>query len=208
MPQEYGRLELSRDIETSDGGHSHEIVMFRPSAKVMIEVAHEPKISAQTSKLVALCCKAANGKDDFVAFSAAQLDAADAAELTAMIAAITEEAEDISIGGGDGVMEPLVYDLYYPIELKRADGEDSETIRQIRFVAKKLGDISEFLDARGGAQEFYAFMRTFGSLVGTQLPMSDSIIGAIDFFDYLVIRNKILGKLTGSRGRWRKISAS
>jgi len=208
MPQEYGRLDLSREIATSDGGLSREIVMTRPSARTMIDVFNDPRSSAQTAKLVAACCRAINGKDEMASFESAQLDASDAAELMAMIASITDEADNISIGDGDGVSEPLVYDLRYPIELARMDNASPEVIRQIQFVAKKLGDISEFLDAKGGAQEFYAFMRAFGTLLGTKLPMSESIIGAMDFLDYLVIKGKIMGKLTSARGRWKRTSTS
>jgi len=208
MPQEYGRLDLSREIVTSDGGVSHEIVMMRPSARAMIDVFADSRSSGQTAKLVAACCKAVNGKADLAGFDAAQLEASDAAELMAMIASITDEADSISIGDGDGVSEPLVYDLRYPIELARSDGSSPEVIRQIQFVARKLGDISEFLDAKGGAQEFYAFMRSFGTMLGTKLPMSESIIGAMDFLDYLVIKGKIMGKLTSARGRWKRTSTS
>jgi len=211
MPQEYGRLDLSREIVTSDGGSSREIIMMRPSARTMIDVFNDPRSSAQTAKLVAACCRAGNGKDELAglpSFDAAQLDASDAAELMAMIASITDEADNISIGDGDGVSEPLVYDLRYPIELTRMDNASPEVISQIQFVARKLGDISEFLDAKGGAQEFYAFMRAFGTLLGTKLPMSESIIGAMDFLDYLVIKGKIMGKLTSARGRWKRTSTS
>jgi len=208
MPQEYGRLDLSREIATSDGGLSREIVMTRPNARTMIDVFNDPRSSAQTAKLVAACCRAVNGRDEMASFESAQLDASDAAELMAMIASITDEADNISIGDGDGVSEPLTYDLRYPIELSRMDNASPEVIRQIQFVAKKLGDISEFLDAKGGAQEFYAFMRAFGTLLGTKLPMSESIIGAMDFLDYLVIKGKIMGKLTSARGRWKRTSTS
>ena len=208
MPQEYGRLDLAREIDASDGTKSSEIVMLRPSARVMIDVFDDSRPSNQSNKLVSACCRAVNGTGELKPFAASQLDAADAAELMSMIASITTEAENVSVGNGDGITEPLVYDLRYPIELARADGEEAETIRQIQFVAKKLGDISEFLDARGGTQEFFAFMRAFGTMVGTRLPMSESIVGAMDFLDYLVIKGKIMGKLTSARGRWKRTSIS
>ena len=208
MPLEYGRLDLARDIETSDGGTSREIVMLRPTARTMIDIFADAKPSEQTAKLVAACCRAVNGKAELSLFAASQLDTADAAELMAMIATISDEAEDVAVGNGDGISEPLVYDLRYPITLARSDGEDSETIKQIQFVARKLGDISEFLDARGGPAEFFAFMRGFGTLLGTRLPMSESIVGAMDFLDYLVIKAKIMGKLTSARGRWKRTSTS
>jgi len=208
MPLEYGRLDLAREIDTIDGGKSTEIVFFRPNARAMIDAFNDPRQSGKTNKIVGACCKAVNGGTDFVGFKVGQLEGADAAELMAMIASITDQADDIAVGSGDGITEPLVYDLRYPIELARADGEESETIRQVQFVARKLGDISEFLDSSGGTQEFFAFMRAFATFVGTRLPMSESIVGAMDFLDYLVIKNKIMGKLTSAQGRWKRTSTS
>jgi hypothetical protein len=204
MPQEYARLDLLRDIETENGGRSHEIVVLRPSARNMIDVLAEAKVSAQLNRLVTSCCRAINGTGkDLVTFSAGQLDASDGAELAAVVASMSEEADAIEVGPADGVLEPLVYNLRYPIELAPPDGDK---VRQIQFQARKIGDLSDFLDARGAGNEFFAFMRAFGTLLGTKLPMTDSIIGALDFLDYLVIRRKIMGKLTASRGRWKKTS--
>jgi hypothetical protein len=204
MPQEYGRLDLAREIDI-DGGKSKQVVVLRPCAKEMIDVFTEPKRSRQLKKIVTACCRAVNGKDEPVSFAADQLDAADGAELMALVASLTEEADDIDIGDGDGILEPIVYDLRYPIELAPPDGD---IVRQIQFMAKRLGDLSEFLDAEGFGAQFYAFMRCCGTLLGTRLPMSDSIVGALDFLDYIVIRDKIMGKLTGSRGRWKRTSTN
>lgn len=203
MPAEYARLDLAREIDSSNGVSCHEVVVLRPTARMMIDVLAEAKTSSQLSRLVSGCCRAVNGTGELLPFSADQLDAADGADLAAVVASMSREADDIDIGPGDGVLEPLVYNLRYPIELAPPEGD---VIRQIEFVAKRLGDLSDFLDARGAGQEFFAFMRAFGTLLGTRLPMSDTIIGAMDFLDYLVIRRKIMGKLTGSRGKWRRTS--
>jgi len=201
MPQEYARLDLAREIKTEGGNTSREVVVLRPTAKGMIDVLSELKVSAQLKRLVTTCCRAVNGTGSLLMFSSDELDAADGAELSAVVAALSQEAEDIDIGPGDGVFEPLVYNLRYPIELAPPNGD---VIRQIEFQARRLGDLSEYLDARGAGEEFFAFMRCFGTLLGTNLPMTDSIIGAMDFLDYLVIRRKVMGKLTASRGRWKK----
>lgn len=205
MALEYARLDLLRDIETESGGKSRELVVMRPSARDLIAVFEQTKVTGQLSRFVASCCRAINGTgNDLSGFSAAQLDAADGAEVAAILGAMSEEADKVEIGnGGDGVTEPLVYNLRHPIELAPPDGD---VIRQVQFVARKLGDISEYLDARGAGNEFYAFMRAFGTMLGSNLPMTDSIIGAFDFLDYLVIRRKIMGKLTASRGRWKRTS--
>lgn len=207
MTLEYARLDLLRDIETSTGGRSHELVVTRPSARDLIAVFEETKVAGQLKRFVGSCCRAINGTgNDLSEFSPDQLDAADGAELAAILGAMSEEADKVEIAnGGDGITEPLVYNLRHPVELTPGE-PNGETIRQIHFEARKLGDLSEYLDARGAGNEFYAFMRSFGTLLGTKLPMTDTIVGAIDFLDYLVIRRKIMGKLTASRGRWRRTS--
>jgi hypothetical protein len=80
-----------------------------------------------------------------------------------------------------------------------------ETVHQIEFLAKKVGDIAEFLDARGETREFHAFCRTFGKPLGLRFPlMSDGIVNQMDYADYLAIRRTILPKFVVSRNRWRK----
>jgi hypothetical protein len=206
MALEYARLDLLREIETTTGGKSHTVVVLRPTARDMIGVMAENKVSAQIDQLVTACCRAINGTGkDLSEFKAVQLDAADGAELAAVAAAMSEDADKVEIGPGDGVFEPLTYTLQFPIDLTPGN-PDGERVTQIQFHARKLGDLSEFLDARGAGNEFYAFMRAFGTLLGTALPMTDTVIGALDFLDYMVIRRKIMGKLTASRGRWKKTS--
>jgi hypothetical protein len=205
MALEFGRLDLLRDIETSTGGRSHELVVLRPNARDLINVFAESGVTRQLGVFAGTCCRAINGTGkDLSQFDVGQLDAADGAELAAMLQAMNNDADNVTIAStGDGINEPLVYTLQRPLELAPPDGE---VVKQISFEAKRLGDLSEYLDARGAGNEYFAFMRSFGTLLGTKLPMSDAICGAVDFLDYLVIRRRIMGKLTASRGRWKRAS--
>jgi hypothetical protein len=204
MALEYARLDLLRDIETSTGGRSHQVVVLRPTARDLINVFAESGVTNQLGIFAGTCCRAINGTgNDLSQFDVKQLDAADGAEIAAVLSAMNTDADNMPIGGGDGINEPLVYTLQRPIELAPPDGD---VVKQIQFEARRLGDLSEYLDARGAGNEYYAFMRSFGTLLGTKLPMTDAICGAIDFLDYLVIRRKIMGKLTASRGRWKRAS--
>jgi hypothetical protein len=202
--REYARLELLQEIPLKDGT-SKEVAIFRPTARDMAEVLEATSPRLRIKVFVERTCRAFNGSgSEPKPFDAGLLNAADAAELSSVVAEMSREADNIEIRDGDGVFEPIVYDLKYPITLTR--DEDGPVVRQIAFKGQKIGDLSEFLDSRGDRQEFSAFMRSFGELLGTKLPMSDAIIEALDFVDYLVIRRKIMGKLAVSRGRWKKTS--
>ena len=208
MPdKEFARLELRQDVKTESGGTSKELVIRRPSAKDLLELADIIKPADQVRYFAKTCCRAVNGGDT-VGFNANELDAADAAELSQLAATIYREGADYELPeeAGNGVTAPIVYTLCTPITLNRgAEDPEPETIRQIEFQARRLAEISEFLDTRAGsADEFYAFMRTFGHLMGTRLPMSTVVIQTLDYTDYLIIRSKIMGKLARSGGRWRK----
>jgi hypothetical protein len=206
MAKEYARLDLLQDIKTAKGP-ARAIVVMRPIAGELMDVLDSEGTSAQIIKFVTKCARAeVNG--ELVDFPSEQLDAADAAEFSSMVTEMTREAEAVPIGTGDGITEPLVYTLQHPIRLATSSGNGAEpvTIAQIEFKARRLGEISEFLDSQGAADEFRAFMRSFGTLMGVSMPMSDSIINALDFIDYLVIRRKVLGKLATSRRRWKKTS--
>ena len=70
-----------------------------------------------------------------------------------------------------------------------------------------MASISDFLDARGETKEFHAFMRAFAKPLGVNMSvMSDILIDALDFLDYLVIRRQIMGKLVFARRRWKRAS--
>jgi len=204
-PPIYGRLDLVSEINGANGSHGAELVVLRPTARDMAAVFDADGSRELLSRFVSGCCRITNGTGQLEQFSLDQLDATDAAELFSIVTAIGDEAAGYGATlKGDGLSEPIVYDLTHPIQL--SPGEEGEVIRQISFKAQKVGQISEFLDARGAEARFYAFMRGFGELLGTRLPMSDSIIGALDVQDYLIIVQHIMGKLTGPRQRWKRES--
>jgi len=202
-PLIYGRLELLSEITGPDGAHGTELVVLRPTARAMAAVIDAPGQRAALTAFVKDCCRITNGTGGFHTFDINELNASDASEIGAILASV---GEDASVGTeirteADGINSPIVYDLKYPIDL---GGGDGEVIRQISFQARKVRDITEFLDATGAERRFYAFMHCFGQLLGTRLPMADSFIGAMDVADYLTIVQSIMGKLTGPRGRWKK----
>lgn len=167
------------------------------------------KTNDQLTRFVSGCCRAevgSNGTGQLLEFQALELDARDAAEVADVLRALQKEADIVKIPDGDGIYEPMVYTLQHPIKIPRPSPDPAEEITQIEFNAHTLGEISEFLDAVGAQHEFLTFMRCFAKLLGTRLPMNDAILNAMDFVDYLVIRNKIMGKLMARRGRWKRVS--
>lgn len=210
MAKEYARLDLLQEIPTASGGKSTEVIIYRPTAKHLLDLLEVVKPQDQIATFCRSCCKAVNGTGEPSEFKAADLDAADAAEVSSIAAGLARDIAAIELDpeAGDGVSTPLTYTLHHPIELNRGpDDPAPEKVRQIQFQAKRLGQITEFMDARAGsAEEFTAFMRSFGTLLGTSLPMTDIVLNALDYQDYLIIRGKVMGKLVRSRGRWRKTS--
>jgi len=207
MAEEYARLDLQQDVPIA-GGTSREIVVYRPRAKDLLPLVGL-RARDQLEHFVASCCRAVNGGNT-VAFKATELEASDAAEISDCAASLGKDVLgfELSPENGDGVTSPLFYTLREKVTLRRGE-EDPEPINitQISFQARRLGEISEFLDApAGSAEEFRAFMRTFGTLVGVNLPMTDLVIDNLDYTDYLIIRSRIMGKLVRSRGRWKKTS--
>ena len=206
MAQEYARLELLQEVTTASGGKANEIVFYRPSTKDLSTLFEQTTVTKRIESFVATNVRAVNGAGT-VEFRASELSSPDVLEVIDLIGSLAREADNVIIenGAGDGINAPIVYTLQHPIQLTPGK-DDGEVIRQIQFEARRLGELSEFLDSAGEAQEFKIFMRVFGTLLGTRLPMSDSIINAIDFIDYYVIRRKIMGKLVQSRERWKKTS--
>lgn len=201
---DYASLELIAEIKGKDGSTGRDVIVRRPSARDLIAVNDEEKVADQLAQFVTRCCRLVNGNGKFAEFDSRDLQATDGAEFGSILVAMMREVdrhEPTLIG--DGINEPIVYNLKYPVQL----AVDGDTIKQIQFQAKKIGDISDFLDAKAGSgEEFYAFMRSFGELLGTRLPMSDSMIAAMDFEDYLNIRKYILPKLVNSRSKWKRVS--
>ena len=205
MAQEYARLELLQEVTTEDGGKAHELVIFRPSSKNLFSAIEATSTSKRIEEFVKHNVRALNGGAQPLEFRAAELTSADAMDIVSIIGSLADEAKDVPIGDGDGITSPLVYTLQHPIKLTPGQ-EGGEVVEQIQFEARRLGELSEYLDATGDVQEFLVFMRLFGKLLGTRLPMSDAIINALDFVDYFVIRRKIMGKLVQPQERWKKTS--
>lgn len=205
MAAEFARLDLRQAVKIP-GGTSSEIVIYRPTARDLMGISGNKPVE-QVRYFASKCCRAVNG-GDMVEFKANELDAADAAELSNLAAEFYGGWRDYEIpdDAGDGVTSPLFYTCKYPIKLRRGtDDDDIIEIKQIEFQARRLGEISEFLDTlAGSAEEFMAFMRTFAKLVGVNLPITEVVFDAMDYTDYVIIRSRIMGKLVRSAGRWRK----
>lgn len=200
MPTEYARLDLLRDIKMSNGAEAHSLVVFRPTARQFADMVIGDTVLERFDKFVSQCCKAQNGTGQLLDVHAEQLDGVDGNEVADIIQEMRDDAEKIVVDtDGDGINAPLVYTLRHPLTLS-----EDVVVTQISFVARRLGEMSEFLDATNEPNEFQVFMRIFGTMLGTKLPLTDSIANAIDFEDYLVIRRVIMGKLVRSRKRWRK----
>jgi len=205
--KEYARLDLLQEITAKNGATAKEIVVLRPTCRQMTDVLDTQRVGVQIERFVNACVRAVNGGAEPLEFAVDQLNALDGAELTSVINAMSEEADAVVFDtqGADGVTEPIVYTLQHPITLRRADGAESETIHQLSFEARRVKEISEFLDAKGETREFQSFMRSFAKPLGVSMPvLSESIINALDFVDYLVIRRQIMGKFTFARGRWKR----
>lgn len=207
MAQEYARLPLLQEVTTAGGGKAHELVFYRPTAKNLFDSLGHTAIAKRIEQFVAINARALNGGDKPEEFKASELSSGDVVEVIDLMTSLQREADNISLadGDGDGVNAPIVYTLQHPIHLTPGK-EDGEVVHQIQFEARTLGELSEFLDSSGERQEFSLFMRLFGKLLGTQLPMSEAIINAMDFVDYYAIRRKIMGKLVTSRERWKRTS--
>jgi len=204
--EEYARLELLAPI-SQEGVEIHEVVIYRPNCKLMTEVLDTMRLGVQIERFVGACCRGLNGSGEALEFSGRELSSIDGSELASVISSMSEDAESVVIEEtGDGITTPLVYNLQRPIALTQK--EDAEKVRQLAFEAKRVADISEFLDARGETKEFHTFMRIFGKPLAVTIPiMTDSLINALDFLDYLVIRRQILPKFITSRNRWKKASS-
>lgn len=207
-PPIYGRLQLQGPIKTMNGGEGHEIVVYRPTCKTMTEVLDTPRVQVQLERFVDACCRLVNGTGETSTFSHKELLSSDSAELSSVITAMSDDAERVTVDeSGDGITSPVVYTLQRPISLPATN----ELVSQFEFIARKVGEITEFLDARGETKEFHTFMRLFSKPLGIQSAMgtftSDILINAIDFLDYLVIRRQIMGKFIASRNRWKRESS-
>lgn len=197
----YGTLApLVTEVTTASGAKSDTINIFRLTFGNAAQVL-EAQDSAQRINLMAsTACRAVVG-DNEETFTASELDAADAAEI---VGALVDMLRTVPLTvEGDGVNHPMVYTLKYPIRTGRGD---SEVVTAFEFSARTLGQIAGFLDAEGDAATFREFMRSFSSIIGVQMPVTDVLVNALDVFDYSMIKEHIMGKLATSRGRLKKAS--
>lgn len=205
LPLEYGRLELFRPIKLEGGAESKEIIIFRPTCKAMMDIleAAGKGLQVQIAKFCDVCCKAVNGGEEPQPFNGRQLVVIDGADLASVITAMVEDADAVTLEPtGDGISEPYIYTLQHPIRM--GSHEDADVIQQFEFEARTVGEIGEYLDARGERNEFSTFMRVFGKPLGVKIPiMSDALIEALDFVDYLVIRRRVISHFIVSRNRWK-----
>src|SRR5215471_2219163 len=147
MPQEYGRLKLLQPITLSNGSESEEIVIFRPTCRAMTEVLDTVRLNVQIERFVEACCRAVNGAADPLPFAGAELNSIDGSELASVITAMSQDADAIVVEeNGDGITQPIIYTLQSPVRLNPVDGE---TVAQFEFIARKVSEITEYLDARG-----------------------------------------------------------
>jgi hypothetical protein len=206
-PEQYGTLELLEAVTAKNGASVKEIVIYRPSCKIMLEVLDTFGNAAQTAMLVKSCVRGLNGGAEPLELASLELNAADGNEIADVITALLVEADKVRLppDSGDGVTAPLVYTLRRPIKLSPRD--DAEMmLTQIEFQARRMREVTEFLDATTRGEQFRAFMRLFGKPMGIAVPiMTDTLINSLDAVDYLVIRGPlIMGKLTTAQGRWKK----
>lgn len=198
MTRLYGTLSpLAQPVPTDLGEHAESINIYRLTFGQFANIIGETRSSARLAAVVA-SCKAVTANGIETSFKAKDLDAADGAELIGAISDMLD-TEDFE-SEGDGVSHPMVYQMRYPVQFGDAK------IATFEFAAKRIGDIVSFMDSKGDAAEFREFMRNFATIVGAPLPITDSLVDAFDVFDYAMIKEHIMGKLTASRRRLKKAS--
>jgi hypothetical protein len=205
-PQIYARLQLQAPLNIN-GQDMRDVVVYRPNARAMTEVLDTMRTNVQVERFVEHVCRLTNGNGTEERFQGSELNCIDSADFSAIIGAMSQDADQVVIDStGDGITAPIIYTCKSPISMNSLD-PNSELVEQFEFVARKVGEISEYLDARGETREFYTFMRVFGKPLGVRIPvMTDALIGALDFIDYLAIRRQIIPRFINSRGKWRKES--
>ena len=158
MANLYGTLSpLAQALPLADGGSADAINIYRLTFGQLAAVLDVAYPTARLGAIVGSCRAVAQDGTESQ-FKATDLDASDGAELVRAIADMLE-TDDVSFEG-DGVNHPMVYRLKYPVKF------GDTPIDTFEFSAKRIGDIVSFMDARGDANEFREFMRSFGSIVG------------------------------------------
>lgn len=206
-PEEFGRLDLLAPVPLTHGGEGHTLIIYRPTCKTMTEVLDTIQLTEQIERFASACCKVLNGSGEPQEFNGADLSCIDGSDLASVIAAMSADADSVILeDSGDGITAPFIYTLQRPITLS-PQIEDSEKLLQIGFEAKRVGDISEYLDSRGETKEFHTFMRIFGKPYLRIPIMTEALINSLDAIDYMVIRRRIIPKFVASRNRWRRVSS-
>jgi hypothetical protein len=173
----------------------------------MTETLDTPKLNVQIERFVEGCCRAVNGTGEAMPFPGKELSSVDGGELASVITSMSEDADAVVLDdSGDGITSPMIYTLQRPVTMN-PNVQDPEILHQFEFMARRVSEISEFLDARGETREFHTFMRVFGKPMLKIPVMTDALINALDFLDYLVIRRQILPRFINSRHRWKKASS-
>lgn len=197
MANLYGTLSpLAQALPLADGGSADAINIYRLTFGQLAAVLDVAYPTARLGAIVGSCRAVAQDGTESQ-FKATDLDASDGAELVRAIADMLE-TDDVSFEG-DGVNHPMVYRLKYPVKF------GDTPIDTFEFSAKRIGDIVSFMDARGDANEFREFMRSFGSIVGAPLPITDALVDMFDVYDYAMLKEHVMGKLATSRRRLKKV---
>lgn len=198
MPKLYATLgDLVRPITTESGATADSVSIFRLTFGQAAPIFETDDPIRRIQAFCDTSCRAGDGSEKIVIDS---IDAADAAELVAALVEMATPDKDLSFEG-DGVSHPMVYTLRHPIKLT-----STQDLTQFEFSARTLGQISGFLNAEGEVASFREFMRGFSAIVGVPMPVTDSIVDALDIQDYANVKEHIMGKLTKSRGRLKRQS--
>lgn len=195
----FGTLEgLVSPVKTKSGREVDALSVYRLTlgqGAVMFET------SDSLRRLAVFCDAGVRTADELSeAIDSTTLDAADAAELVSALVDMARPKETMTFEG-DGVSHPIVFTLAHPVKLS-----DDITVDKFEFRARTLGEVAGFLNADGEVATFREFMRSFAGVVGVPMPVTDSLVNALDLEDYSNIKEHVLGKLAKSRGRLKKAS--
>ena len=180
MATPYAELELSRPVETS-AGLSTTLVVMRPTAGILMSTVDARRPWTRITNFLSKACKAQVGEE--------LVDLKSSTWTSRRGRPDRHHPGDVPGGrrgpGGGGRRSRHSHGLHPHPSIPLSE---EQTVRQIEFRAKKLGEVADFLNARGATEEFLAFMRNFGRLLGLGIPLTDGVSRALDFYDYLVIR--------------------
>lgn len=129
---------------------------------------------------VAITVEDMDGVDfsDIMVFSNALLD---------MVRPDDEELGPMDVEG-DGYEKAIFVPLRKPLVFGQ------ETVTALEFLARNFGQVRNVLKTTIGAPSAREFVRAFGSVVGSKMPLSDSLLDQLDFIDVARISKYALGK--------------